>query len=73
MACFNTLKRESQQNPQDLESGGSTDRLGTVVGGVAQVENVFDLDAKVSEIDPCIGKKNIRFSPLNISELCYHK
>jgi hypothetical protein len=23
------LKRESQQNPQDLESGGSADRLGT--------------------------------------------
>ena len=30
--CFRIskiFKRESQQNPQDLESGGSADRLGT--------------------------------------------
>ena len=26
---FFLLKRESQQNPQDLESGASADRLGT--------------------------------------------
>ena len=25
----------------------------------SSVENVFDLDAEVYEIDPCIGKKNI--------------
>ena len=37
------------------------------------MENTFDLDAKVSEIDPWQMIKKYSYSPLNISELCFLK